>query len=99
MQEAGIHGVFLQRFINGTEPAMKLYGYTRILENVREGANTYGRSWAIMYDMTGGRNAKRSIRLFKADWKRLIDQMKFGKRSYYNHAQMQQNLLNCNLDL
>ena len=89
MKEAGIHGVFLQRFINGTEPPIKLYGYTKVLENVREGANTYGRSWAIMYDMSGARNAERATRLFKADWKRLIDHMKLGKdpndHAYQHH--------------
>ena len=89
MEEAGIHGVFLQRFINGTEPPVKLYGYTKVLDNVREGANTYGRSWAVMYDMSGGGNAERSIRLFKADWMRLIDNAKIGRdpndHSYQHH--------------
>jgi len=89
MKEAGIHGVFLQRFINGTEPAMKLFGYTKVLENVREGANTYGRSWALMYDMSGAGNAERATRLFKADWKRLIDHMKLGRdpndKAYQHH--------------
>lgn len=79
MKEAGIHGVFLQRFINGTEPPMKLYGYTKVLENVREGANTHGRSWALMYDMSGAGNAERALRLFKTDWKRLVDHMKLGQ--------------------
>ncbi len=89
MKEAGIHGVFLQRFINGTEPAQKLYGYTKVLENVREGANTHGRSWALMYDMSGAQNADRAIQLFKTDWKRLIDNMKLGKdphdKAYQHH--------------
>ncbi len=89
MKEAGIHGVFLQRFINGTEPAQKLYGYTKVLENVREGANTHGRSWALMYDMSSVGNAERALRLFKTDWKRLIDHMKLGKdpndKAYQHH--------------
>lgn len=78
MKEAGIHGAFLQRFINGTEPSIKLYGYTKVLENVREGANTHGRTWALMYDMSGAGDSERALRLFKADWKRLIDNMKLG---------------------
>jgi hypothetical protein len=89
MKEAGIHGVFLQRFINGTEPPIKLYGYTKVLENVREGANTHGRSWALMYDMSGARNAERALRLFKADWKRLIDNAMLGNdpndKAYQHH--------------
>lgn len=89
MKEAGIHGVFLQRFINGTEPAKKLYGYTKVLQNVQEGANTFGRSWAIMYDMSGGGNADRAIRLFKTDWMRLVDNMNLGKdpndKAYQHH--------------
>lgn len=89
MKEAGIHGVFLQRFINGTEPPIKLYGYTKVLENVREGANTHGRSWALMYDMSGAKNAERATKLFKTDWKRNIDNMKLGKdpndKAYQHH--------------
>ena len=89
MKDAGIHGVFLQRFINGTEPAIKLYGYTKVLQNVQEAANTHGRAWALMYDMSGGGNAERSIRLFKADWMRLIDNMNLGKdpndKAYQHH--------------
>ncbi len=89
MKEAGIHGVFLQRFINGTEPAKQLNGYTKVLENVREGANTHGRSWALMYDMSSVGNAERALRLFKTDWKRLIDNMKLGKdpndKAYQHH--------------
>ncbi len=78
MKEAGINGVFLQRFINGTEPPIKLYGYTKVLENVREGANTYGCSWAVMYDMSGAKNAEVALHLFKTDWKRLVDHSKIG---------------------
>jgi len=89
MKEAGIHGVFLQRFIKGTEPPEKLYGYTKVLENVREGANTYGRSWALMYDMSGAKNAEEATRLFKADWKRLVDHTKLGRdpndKAYQRH--------------
>ena len=89
MKEEGIHGVFLQRFINGTARPIDLYGYTQVLENVREGANTYGRSWALMYDMSGAGNAERAIRLFKADWKRLIDNTNLGKdpndHAYQHH--------------
>jgi hypothetical protein len=89
MKEAGIHGAFLQRFINGTEPAIKLYGYTKVLENVQEAANTHGRSWALMYDMSGAGNAERALRLFKTDWKRLVDNMKPGKdpndKAYQHH--------------
>ena len=79
MKEAGIHGAFLQRFINGTEPPVKLYGYTKVLENVQEAANTHGRSWALMYDMSGAPNAERALQLFKTDWKRLIDNTNLGK--------------------
>lgn len=90
MKDAGIHGVFLQRFINSTEPADKLYGYTKVLDNVREGANIYGRSWAIMYDMSGAKNAKRALQLFKTDWMRLVDRMKLG-RDTNDHAYQHHN--------
>ncbi|MFC1652659.1 hypothetical protein ACFL3F_02960 [Planctomycetota bacterium] len=54
MQQTGIHGVFVQRFIGTTAKLTSLYGVNQVLKNVREGANTYGRSWALMYDMSGG---------------------------------------------
>jgi hypothetical protein len=89
MKEAGIHGAFQQRFINGTASDIKLYGYTKVVENTREAANTHGRTWALMYDMSGGGNAERSIRLFKADWMRLRDHMNLGKdpndKAYQHH--------------
>jgi len=89
MKEAGIHGVFLQRFIGRTARPASLNGVNNVLKNVREGANIYGRSWALMYDMSGAGNEERAMRLFKEDWKRLSDHMKLGRdpndKAYQHH--------------
>jgi hypothetical protein len=53
MQEYGIDGVFVQRFANGVENANSLKHCNTVLANCREGANRYGRAYAVMYDLSG----------------------------------------------
>jgi len=50
MQEYGIDGVFVQRF--GSDFGVKSFLNT-VLSNVKTAANTYGRKYAVMYDLTG----------------------------------------------
>ncbi|HTQ49330.1 MAG TPA: glycoside hydrolase family 71/99-like protein, partial [Candidatus Acidoferrales bacterium] len=53
MQDYGIDGVFVQRFANGLKnPATQKYCNT-VLANCREAANVYGRTYAVMYDLSG----------------------------------------------
>ena len=83
MQQYGIDGVYLQRFVSGlTKPAVMKH-YDRITANVRAGAQTYGRAWGMMYDMSGLGVGRQQIII--DDWKRLIDQDQITKDKQYIH--------------
>lgn len=70
MEEHGIDGVFLQRFINSLSRPGALAHNNTVLENCRAGARQHGRVYAMMYDLSslppGG--ADRLIE----DWKTLV---------------------------
>ena len=70
MKDYGIDGVFVQRFIG---EATAIRGVRdRVLANVRAGAETHGRVFANMYDISGG-NASTLINDIKNDWIHLVD--------------------------
>jgi hypothetical protein len=72
MREYGIDGVFLQRFIVQTREERWRQPLDRILDACRQSARETGRSWALMYDLSGQRsNAAAAV---IADWKRLDGQ-------------------------
>jgi hypothetical protein len=74
MQESGIDGAFLQRFgvYVGDQNNRDYQRACAVLHHVREGANRYGRAYAVMYDMDFDRKAVDAI---KADWTRLMKEM------------------------
>jgi hypothetical protein len=53
MQDYGLDGVFVQRFANGVKNPSSLEHCNTVLANCREGANRYGRTYAVMYDLSG----------------------------------------------
>jgi hypothetical protein len=53
MQDYGLDGVFVQRFANGLKSPAALEHCNTVLANCREGANRYGRTYAVMYDLSG----------------------------------------------
>ncbi|GIW81120.1 MAG: hypothetical protein KatS3mg105_2927 [Gemmatales bacterium] len=87
MREYGIDGVFVQRFVVQTIRPQDLHHCNVVLQHCREGANRYGRTYAVMYDLTGvGRDGLDQV---IKDWKLLVDRMKIGKdrqdRAYLHH--------------
>jgi hypothetical protein len=72
MQEYGIDGVFLQRFANELQNPALAAVRNEVLGRVRTSAARHGRTWAIMYDLSGLR-ADTVERVVKEDWKRLVD--------------------------
>lgn len=72
MQEYGIDGAFVQRFTAETRSPTALNHSSTALTHCREGANRYGRTYAVMYDTPFG---KRHLAQVKKDWMRLIDRM------------------------
>lgn len=70
MQEYGIDGVFLQRFINSLARGTSLAANNAVLENVRAGARQHGRVYALMYDLSSLAPGKAGVLI--ADWKQLL---------------------------
>jgi hypothetical protein len=83
MQQYGIDGAFVQRFAVETLHAADLRHCNAVLSHCREGANRFGRCYAVMYDLSllprGG------VRHVMEDWKLLVDRMRLG-RDEKDHA-------------
>ncbi len=86
MQEYGIDGVFVQRFAVATRSPLDLRHCNTVLTNCRDGANEFGRCYAVMYDLSGLRAG--GIEQVIADWKLLVDRMRLG-RDPADHAYLQ----------
>ncbi len=88
MQQYGIDGVFVQRFGVETVDPRDLRHCNFVLSHCREGANRFGRCYAVMYDLSG--LAAGGTRQVIEDWKLLVDRMKIGKdpkdRAYLKHG-------------
>jgi len=74
MEDYGIDGVFVQRFVSNTKNPEKLRNLNVVIQNCLKGAEKYDRALSVMYDMSG---CGREVEDFMIeDWKRLVD--------YYN---------------
>ncbi|HEY0258092.1 MAG TPA: glycoside hydrolase family 71/99-like protein, partial [Candidatus Methylacidiphilales bacterium] len=82
MSDYGIDGAFLQRFATELRAPDGYDHLNAILDNVRQGANANGRTWAVMYDLSG--LAKGEIgSVVIEDWKRLVDRMEVTRDPSY----------------
>ncbi len=70
MEEHGIDGVFLQRFISSLSRGTSLAVNNAVLENVRAGARLHGRVYALMYDLSGLKPGQADVLI--NDWKKLL---------------------------
>lgn len=87
MKDAGIDGVFVQRFIGEVSPRNPrgLRHFNVVLDHCREGANLNGRTYAVMYDLSGlGANSMQRV---MDDWKLLVDRMQITRDPAYLHHQ------------
>ncbi len=86
MKENKIDGVFLQRFIGSTTNEKRRNARQAVMKNVRAGAAEHGRTWAMMYDLSGA-NVEMLPNALIDDWKRLIDEDKItSDKTYQKHA-------------
>lgn len=83
MRDYGIDGAFVQRFSHGLDDSTQRYHKDKVLSNAREGANLYGRTYAVMYDITGMPDDE-IITVFD-DWKILCNKMHITEDPAYQH--------------
>lgn len=77
LEQYGIDGVFVQRFAVETIQPLDLRHCNTVLAHCREGANRFGRCYAVMYDLSG--LAKDGTRHVIEDWKLIVDRMRLGR--------------------
>jgi hypothetical protein len=83
MADYGIDGAFVQRFTHSLHDETRRYHKDKVLSSAREGANRYGRTYAVMFDLTGMPD-KRIIEVFD-DWRMLCNKMHITEDSAYQH--------------
>lgn len=81
MRDYGIDGVFLQRFAHGLRTETWRRHKNRVLSHVREGAAKAGRSYAVMYDLTGLPTGGTSV--VREDWNMLRHKTKITEDAAY----------------
>ncbi|HEY2952488.1 MAG TPA: glycoside hydrolase family 71/99-like protein [Verrucomicrobiae bacterium] len=85
MRQYGIDGVFLSRFVGEASSPTRSRHVNQVLANVREGCHREGRVWALMLDLSMGRNA--TTTMVMNDWKFLCDKVGVREDSRYLHEQ------------
>jgi hypothetical protein len=83
MEQYGIDGVFVQRFVNGLRNPESQEHCNQVLANCREGANTHGRAYAVMYDLSGLDEGR--IHEVMDDWRMLRRKMAITEDPAYLH--------------
>jgi len=83
MQQYGIDGAFVQRFVGEVSHPKGLRHFNTVLGHCREGANRYGRTYAVMYDLSG--MGAGQMRRVMDDWRRLVRRMRITKDPAYLH--------------
>ncbi|MDR3406440.1 MAG: glycoside hydrolase family 71/99-like protein [Chthoniobacter sp.] len=83
MREYGIDGAFVQRFVAGARSPDFQRQNNTVLAHCREGANRNGRTYALMYDLSG-LGAGRMDEVID-DWRQLRTRMKLGEDPAYLH--------------
>lgn len=81
MRDYGIDGVFVQRFATRVQKPVDLNFTNTVLTHCRAGANEFGRTYAVMYDLSG--LPKGGIQVVIDDWKLLIDKMRITRDGAY----------------
>lgn len=79
MYQYGVDGVYLQRFLT-TDRCFS----TAVLDEVRRGAERYGRTFAYMFDVSDANNFT-LYQQIQDEWKFLVDQQQITQSSRYLH--------------
>ncbi|HEY5914073.1 MAG TPA: Ig-like domain-containing protein [Verrucomicrobiae bacterium] len=85
MKDNNLDGVFLQRFSSSLANPDHFAFRNQVTTNVRLGAETYGRVFAIMYDISG-QNAATLVSTLTNDWAYLVNTLRVvNSPSYVRH--------------
>lgn len=82
MQENQLDGVFLQRFLSDLSSPQFYSFRNQVTANVRAGAETYGRVFAIMYDVSG-QPTNTLVSNITNDWLYLVNTMHITNSTRY----------------
>jgi hypothetical protein len=85
MQQAGIDGVFVQRFFSPLRSPQGRQRSRVVLENTVQSAQKYGRAISVMYDLSGLRNRGEDCSAIIQDWKELVDELKVTSQATNNY--------------
>lgn len=83
MQEYGIDGVFMQRFLASLRTEKGKENYNDILTAALDASNKYGRAVCVMYDLSGITSSE--IGMLQEDWKELSGKYGITSRENYLH--------------
>lgn len=72
MQEYGLDGVYVQRFVTSIRGGKNRDNKNDILFNCVDAAEKYGRALCVMYDLSGMK--PEDVEVFKLDWNWLMDE-------------------------
>lgn len=83
MQEYGIDGAFMQRFIASHSSRDQLRNQNGVLSHAREGAKLHGRAFAVMYDLSGLKSGE--VKRVQSDWRTLQQKSNITSDDTYLH--------------
>jgi hypothetical protein len=84
MKDNHLDGVFLQRFSSELSSSRFFALRNQVASNVRYGAETYGRVFAIMYDISG-QPTNTLVSTLTNDWNFLVNTMQLTQSPFYLH--------------
>jgi len=88
MQDYGIDGVYLQRFITECTPGSPSFNHRNdVLDYCKDAANLYDRKYAVMYDLSGLGSGS-DIQKVVDDWMFLVDNGKIPQAQTHDPAYM-----------
>lgn len=80
MKDYGLDGVLVQRFVGDIRP--KRAGGDVLLKNIMAAASATGRTFAIEYDVSGGRD-ETFFQIMRDDWEYLVNELKVTSHANY----------------
>jgi len=87
LQTYALDGVMVQRFCGeiADQNGVTFTQRNRVTQNVRSSAEKYGRTFNIMYDVSGFSGPGTLLSMFQRDWQYLVNTLQVTKSPMYQH--------------